>query len=603
MINYDKEINTKILKICEEHRTSYQNILMSRKCSDILKYVHDCVSDFMDVKTTKLGKMLCWVLNEMQGFPKCGNPNCSNVVVGKHVRFNDPWPKFCCNRCAQKNPETIAKVKNTKLEHFGNANYNGDIDVLKKKNLEKYGVEWYIKSDDFKRKQKETWLSHGYEHPMKSEKLKREMEERYLKKTGYRYTILNPEIIKKARTRYLHDGLFFKSSWELAFYIYNKDNGIDFVFQPEKRFEYSDCSGKTHWYYPDFEINGVLYEIKGEQFLKPDGTYRNPYDTTHCTDDTYEAKRKCMESHGVVVIGKEEIRKYIDYCTEKYGSKDWKDEFRYLDFDVVSLEIERNDGNLVKEFEYFKNVDVSDRMRISNGNRNCIIKYFQQDIFFRKERELWKDNVVRERLLENRMRYAGKRMLSANDILTGFKRSGIYYGYSHFNPLWFKWFIQKYDVRCCYDPCGGWGHRLLGGLCLEKYIYNDLSEKTKSNVDRIVKFFNLDNVKTYCNDARIFMPDERFDAMFTCPPYFNVEEYECGKFADINDFNSFIDSIFDVFIRKDGCNVFGLVIREDLLPENHRNYSERYTIQRNVKKYISGKENRNLEYMYVFRKE
>ena len=26
--------------------------------------------------------------------------------------------------------------------------------------------------------------------------------------------------------------------------------------------------------------------------------------------------------------------------------------------------------------------------------------------------------------------------------------------------------------------------------------------------------------------------------MFTCPPYFNLELYECGEFKDINDYNN-----------------------------------------------------------------
>ena len=133
------------------------------------------------------------------------------------------------------------------------------------------------------------------------------------------------------------------------------------------------------------------------------------------------------------------------------------------------------------------------------------------------------------------------------DLLDGFKKSGIYYGYSHFNPLWFKWFILKFSCKVCYDPCGGWGHRVLGGLSLEKYIYNDLSQKTKLNVDCMLKKLGISNTVTSCNDARSYVPADDFDSMFTCPPYFNIEKYECGEFKDKADFDCFIDSLFNVF--------------------------------------------------------
>jgi thiamine kinase-like enzyme len=144
-------------------------------------------------------------------------------------------------------------------------------------------------------------------------------------------------------------------------------------------------------------------------------------------------------------------------------------------------------------------------------------------------------------LIENRVKYLKKDVSSLThlDILNGFKRSGLFYGYSHFNPLWFKWFLNKFNVKICYDPTGGWGHRLLGALNIEKYIYNDLSMNTKLNVDRIIDFFKIKNVDTYCKDAKTFTPDDNFDAMFTCPPYFNVEKYECEEINIV--WNRYID--------------------------------------------------------------
>ena len=106
--------------------------------------------------------------------------------------------------------------------------------------------------------------------------------------------------------------------------------------------------------------------------------------------------------------------------------------------------------------------------------RNRIIHTFQPH-FFDIERSLWQDKSVRKKLIENRVKYLGKTKFSDREILRGFKVSGIHIGYSHFSPLWFKKYIQDENIKRVYDPCGGWGHRLIGAYISNiEYIYNDL---------------------------------------------------------------------------------------------------------------------------------
>ena len=115
------------------------------------------------------------------------------------------------------------------------------------------------------------------------------------------------------------------------------------------------------------------------------------------------------------------------------------------------------------------------------------------------------------------------------DLLRGFSRSLIHKGFSSFSPMIIKSFIRDYKVSSIYDPCGGWGHRLLGSWNIE-YWYNDFNSNL---VDRMRKIFcYYDNIvpsnKKYfsCNDAATFVPSRKFDAVFTCPPYFDVEDYD-----------------------------------------------------------------------------
>lgn len=60
-----------------------------------------------------------------------------------------------------------------------------------------------------------------------------------------------------------YDSIFFMSTWELAFYIYIRDNFPDLqIKRCKKRFPYM-WEHKKHYYTPDFIINDKFIEIKG----------------------------------------------------------------------------------------------------------------------------------------------------------------------------------------------------------------------------------------------------------------------------------------------------------------------------------------------------
>ena len=329
MIRYNREYNHRIRNICDNNKTSYMNIFRSERFKYLRDYIMDCTEKFFPDPKTRFSKRINFILNEYQDYPKCRNPNCNNRVFGvEQIRYNEKWTEYCCNRCAQSDKTTINKIKTTKKKHYGNENYNGDVEELKKRNNEKYGTDYYFQTDEFKRKSKLTMLKSGYDHPMHSDRIKNEISNRYRNKTGYRYPLLNPLIMRKAKLLYFYDNMSFKSSWELAYYIWLKDNGIRFEFQPNIHFKYKDDKGKIHCYYPDFKVNEKYVEIKGDQFIKKNGEYRNPYDKSHKTDDIYENKRKCMIENNIIVISRKEIGKYISYCRKKFKCYRWHIQFK-----------------------------------------------------------------------------------------------------------------------------------------------------------------------------------------------------------------------------------------------------------------------------------
>ena len=58
-----------------------------------------------------------------------------------------------------------------------------------------------------------------------------------------------------------YDGIYFMSTWELAYYIYMKNHGHN-IKRCDQRFQY-EYEGKYHYYYPDFIVDGRIVETKG----------------------------------------------------------------------------------------------------------------------------------------------------------------------------------------------------------------------------------------------------------------------------------------------------------------------------------------------------
>ena len=94
-------------------------------------------------------------------------------------------------------------------------------------------------------------------------------------------------------------GIYCDSSWELAYVLYNTDHNIRFERNKEG-FEY-EFENKIRKYFPDFIVDGKYVEIKG-------------YDSPQ-----WQAKLEQFP-HKIEVLQKEEIKKYIDYASKKYGN-------------------------------------------------------------------------------------------------------------------------------------------------------------------------------------------------------------------------------------------------------------------------------------------
>lgn len=258
----------------------------------------------------------------------------------------------------------LEKCNKTKLERFGTLSISMLPEIkekLKRAHLKKYGVVHSSKSDIVKAKIAKTNLErYGYTAAVKSEKVRKKLSEAMkanfsdkekhkqiiekrektsIQRYGYSAAIKrvearkrisgimtahfsNPkrkkEILEKRYKtnlkrygisggaityRYIYKNIKFDSSWEIAFYCYNLS-----LSRPIKRctkfFEY-EFEGVSHNYFPDFEIEDKIFEVKGDHFFNDEGLMICPFDRTK--DGIFQAKQQCR------------ITPALDYMENKYG--------------------------------------------------------------------------------------------------------------------------------------------------------------------------------------------------------------------------------------------------------------------------------------------
>ena len=227
------------------------------------------------------------------------------------------------------------------------------------------------------------------------------------------------------------------------------------------------------------------------------------------------------------------------------------------------LHIDFKIDDIAKEFEWFKSHpgDIH-----AHPNKNKLLLYFQQENFYYKEIEQFSNNKeLRDKLIDNRVKYLFKdaKDLTDAELLRGFKISHLGgNAYSHFSPLWTKYFAEKYDLKYVADPFGGWGHHMIGFAAAGiKYVYNDLSHNTVEGVRKINDFLGTEYTIIEGN-ARDFIIPLKCDGVFMCPPYYNVEVYECGAFESLEEYEKLMLAVFDN-CKSSNVRVIGIMIRED----------------------------------------
>lgn len=314
-INYGKK------RICLECKKEY---IDTRKCmsKQYDGFCNDCVNKKRQekIKKTAIEKYGSW-----ENFIKFKNEIIKQSVSEKYGSWeeyqNDKGSKIQAGQ--RKHWDNISdeerknfgqqKVKTMK-EKYGDDFGKKIFEKIKQKGTEKYGsYEEYVKQSHKKRietlknkygKAASPKQIESARNLCASEEFKSKRKQTCLEKYGTE--------VFWGKCGYKFDDIYFDSSYELYYYIYLKDNNIEFQYHP-KSLKYTTADGNQHDYYPDFFTDHYI-EIKPSRF------YKNGYVLSRNEEEPLVEKSKCIHDNNVEVLTEKELETAFNFVKQKYGS-------------------------------------------------------------------------------------------------------------------------------------------------------------------------------------------------------------------------------------------------------------------------------------------
>lgn len=217
----------------------------------------------------------------------------------------------------------------------------------------------------------------------------------------------------------------------------------------------------------------------------------------------------------------------------------------------VDVEANKSVIDYEREFSWLpyhcipEDVDVS-KMRLSWRSLSAVVKDAQRKVFYKRELELWNKNPLRNGkwgtvqafLYANRYKYLNKlpHELTNRMLLRAFRISGLHMGYTSFNSALMRQVIEKYNVKSVYDPCAGWGERMMtcGKLGIS-YEGCDINSELFEGYKKLYELIDGFKPVLHNNDSVNQVVTGDADAVITCPPYKNIEVYSDNGAENLGD--------------------------------------------------------------------
>ncbi len=334
-LNNYKVTISHLLRVIKRRNPELLNELINRT-----KFLDEYYSNLNE--SVPLPARLYCLEHDLESQPICKHDGC-NVRV-EWSRGYGKFRDFCCTQHSNSDENVIKKMEDAKNARFGNPHFVNP-NKARRTSIERYGVVNPMCLEEVQEKAKETCLkNNGVEYPMQSRTIKSMAEETNTILYGGNAPACSKKVIEKmqkscerkfgvksfSQTKEFHQKIHkpyvnskypdmtFGSSWEFLVYDFLVENNIEFEYQLEPiPYKYD---GKTYYYIPDFLVNGRIYEVKGDQFLRinesigKEEMYK-PWRKSEWSDEYYdwlcskeEAKHRCMLSNNVIILREYDIK-------------------------------------------------------------------------------------------------------------------------------------------------------------------------------------------------------------------------------------------------------------------------------------------------------
>lgn len=138
-----------------------------------------------------------------------------------------------------------------------------------------------------------------------------------------------------------------------------------------------------------------------------------------------------------------------------------------------------------------------------------------------------------------------------SEIMRAIKRNPL----TIYSPIMTKSIVQELDCKTVFDPCIGWGGRMIGTTCLgndHHYTGCEPFTKTFCGLRNMIQDLKIESqVDIYHSPVENMLDklaDKRFDMCLTSPPYFDLEVYSHEETQSIQKFKSY-DEWLTKFIK------------------------------------------------------
>lgn len=463
-------------------------------------------------------------------------------------------------------PSVQAAAKATHLARHGVENPFARDDVkdqICQTIREHYGVDNPSLSPVIQERRRQTMQErYGVDNPFESEVFQEKSRQTVQERYGVDYAVQSDEIIARAMDTKRKNGTFATSSAEDTLYEllvgYADQHGMTVIrqYRDEERYPFAvdfyiperdlfielngSWSHGRHWYEADREMDRKTVKTwrkKGEKSQY----YRNALEVWIERDvRKREAARRAQLNYVTLWDGSEALTdSYLWFALGAPDGHDWDREYSWLDLPESLTDLREG---LEKQVQQWVDIDVANA-----GSRQIswLARSGTWETFYARELRMWEADEVhhrkwgrlRARLLANRLHYLGKLPESALEVVRGLAISGEIRAYSTFVNTAMVAVLDKYEPTHMYDPCSGWGERLL--TCAQRgvmYTGTDISEAVVQSHQGLIDRLGLANASVTLGDsATRDMRGGSHEMVLTCPPYGDTEIYTSQGAENLDD--------------------------------------------------------------------